>query len=969
MTLTAGRIDATDLDLQGLRDDEVVESRRVHGSNTLTPPPRDPEWRKLLEKFDDPTIRILLIAAALSLITATISIHALGGHGTYIDGLGILVAVSLATTVAYLNERKSSREFDLLNRVKEDVPVKVTRYGEFRKISIHDVVVGDLVHLNLGDKVSTDGRVVATLGLTVDESLLTGEAEPIEKSVLPPPDQQTNLKADHVYRGTMVVDGHGVYVTTAVGDATEMGKIAQTLQVDEDDTPLQQKLTALAGQISAAGTAAAFAIFSVMSAQALWRSPLAHILLQDAIAATAIAASALAVTAVLAWRPFRLSARGLKALNLIPLYLASLMVLVVVWAMFRDASAALDLINAMLLSFVVAVTIVVVAVPEGLPMMVNVSLALNMRKMARQNCLVRKLVASETIGSATVICTDKTGTLTQNRMQPVWFFLGLRQYPSDQIDVAARTPEWSRLVQNVAVNSSCDLVRSADGVAVAGNPTEGALLRLLNDRGIDYRGLRDAHPALHQIDYNSARKMSVAVIEDGSQHSCFAKGAPEQIIAGCASVHVGDTNEPIAAHLGTIYDALAQATGRDALRVIAFSEKVHQKGDCPDRSEAACMNCQHRTLLGLVGIADPLREDVREAVRICKAAGIQVKVVTGDDRRTAEAIARQAGILEPGGLSLVSADCQRMLTDQDAEACGRLQVLARSSPTDKLRLVQTLKRSGEVVAVTGDGTNDAPALKVADVGLSMGLCGTEVAKEASDIVLVDDNFSSIVTGVRWGRALYSNIQRFLQFQLSVNVVALLSALLGPLVGVPLPLTVPQLLWINIIMDTFAALALSTEPPRARSMSRPPIRRDADIITSSMKVTILFNSLYQVAVLMFVLLANPFQAATEGERLTVFFTVFVMFQFWHKFNCRSLYHDESPFHLLLRNRNFLAIVGTITVVQVFMVQVGGGVGRLFRTMPLPAWTWIWILVVTASILPVAWLGRYVAYWVGAEERVA
>jgi len=453
--------------------------------------------------------------------------------------------------------------------------------------------------------------------------------------------------------------------------------------------------------------------------------------------------------------------------------------------------------------------------------------------------------------------------------------------------------------------------------------------------------------------------MSVALIGEGGDHSCFLKGAPELVLAGCQEAMCDGKAVPIETCTGEIRSALAKATGEKGLRVIGFSQRLPGGAECRADGQDACLQCTKRTFVGLVGIADPLRPEVVESVRICRDAGIKVKMVTGDDLQTAMSIGRESGILLSDAAAMNSSELQT-ISDADFPAvAASVQVLARSRPVDKLRLVQELRRQGEVVAVTGDGTNDAPALKAADVGLSMGLSGSEVAKEASDIVLVDDNFRSIVTAVRWGRALYENIQRFLQFQLSVNVVALLCAFLGPLVGVPLPMTVPQLLWINIIMDTFAALALSTEPPRPSTMHRPPVRRGTHILTRPMMIGIGICSLYQVAVLMTILVLSPLGGETEIEKLSIFFTTFVMFQFWHKFNCRALTPQDSPFKLLSKNPNFLVIVATITVVQVIMVQVGGPIGQLFRTVPLDLRTWGIILALTATILPVAWIGRIVA----------
>jgi len=488
---------------QGLSAQEIEQNRRLHGSNSMTPPARDPAWKQFLSKFDDATIKIRLVAAAISLVMALVSKFVLHGHGGFVDGIGILVAVSLATTVAYLNERKSNREFEILNAVKEEVAIKVTRGGVFQKVSIKEIVVGDVVHLSLGDKIPTDGVLLVSLGLTVDESLLTGEARPVEKA--PAGDDsrersETAFPRDRVYRGTYVVDGHGVYRTTAVGDKTEMGKIAQELGDDEDDTPLKQKLTVLAGQISLAGTVAALLIFLIMAGGALWRWEGRARLLETPVACLAIGFGAAVAASLLVWRVLKVPVRSWRGLLGVPVWLGVVVFAITAWGFTWNASMAIDLLNQLFLAFVVAVTVVVVAVPEGLPMMVNVSLALNMRKMARENCLVRKLVASETIGSATVVCTDKTGTLTQNRMRPVWFYIGGREFAASEIGQASARPEWSSLVENIAINSIADLVDSPGGRGVAGNLTEGALLELVNERGVDYRQMRRASKVVHQLD-------------------------------------------------------------------------------------------------------------------------------------------------------------------------------------------------------------------------------------------------------------------------------------------------------------------------------------------------------------------------------------------------------------------------------------------------------------------------------------
>ncbi|MDO4629204.1 MAG: cation-translocating P-type ATPase [Planctomycetia bacterium] len=653
-----------------------------------------------------------------------------------------------------------------------------------------------------------------------------------------------------------------------------------------------------------------------------------------------------------------------------------------------------NLLDSVLLSFVVAVTIIVVAVPEGLPMMVTVSLALNMMKMARQNCLVRKLVASETIGSATVICTDKTGTLTENRMTPVWAVLGAECYSTlEAMTDVPKNPNWERLVAGISVNSSADLniQEEKDGsrtIHGIGNPTECALLKFLDAADVSYAEIRGKFHVENQLGHNSQRKMSAATVLDGESDTdrnslvsgekstlrTFIKGAPERILARCSRILVNGTVEEIGPYRERLENWVAEASAR-ALRVLAFCE-----AEADWSQESALENAAQEPtgiLTGIIGIADPLRAEVPPAVAQCAKAGIVVKMVTGDALPTARAIAREAGIYTGAESELVmTSDEFNAISDADLpEKARALRVLARSTPADKLRLVKALHHDGDVVAMTGDGTNDAPALKFADVGLAMGQTGTEVAKEASDIVLVDDNFKNIVTGVLWGRTLFQNIQRFLQFQLSVNAVALLCAVIGPCVGVPLPLTVTQLLWINIIMDTFAAIAYSTQPPRVSVLNQPPIPRDSSIITAEMMINIVLVGIYQTVMLFAALFGGWFVDAEHVydrsisaldpsylehnlPALTIFFTMLVMFQFWHKFNCRSLSGRESAFADIFKCRGFLSIVLMITVTQIILVQVPQ-VGIFFRTQPLTLLQWGEITLLTSSVLVVGWIARKIA----------
>jgi len=1005
---------------RGLDAESVRISAEKFGRNTLTPPERDPWWKLLLEKFEDPTIRILLVAAVISLSMTLLEKYVLHHHdASFIEPVGIILAVLLATLAGFFSEMKSAGEFELLNKVKDDIRVKVLRDGQIVEISINDVVVGDLVRLDLGDKVPADGVVVDAMNLLIDQSVMTGESVPVEKhhtgpGTIVPGSLEKLDESHHVYRGTMISDGHGMFLVTTVGDKTRLGQIAANLGSAESEnaTPLTQKLSVLAKQISVVGITGAMAIFTVMAVKAIGGSAIFRNIYWDGFHSRelGILLFLTLISLVLGFLTMRLALKPFfESLDIPlkkPLFQGLICVPLVVGvfgvglglAVILDASdgtfdyinanvqetevmqwavgGTMELVRQLLTCFVIAVTIIVVAVPEGLPMMVTVSLALNMMKMAKENCLIRKLVASETIGSATVVCSDKTGTLTQNRMTVTWLFAGLKEFDAAQLNTVQRLPQWPKLVESISVNSEASLHIEQDAkkttVEGIGNPTECALLRMLYDAGIDYRDYRNKYPRLGELGHNSKRKMSLVFVDTDEGRYCWAKGAPEKLIAHCRTVLIDGVAQPIELYREAIDAALNRATG-NALRVIALTEKQVSENCFSKGNAEHCLNCGGHTLLALVGITDPIRPEIHQAVERCRQAGVEVKMITGDAEPTAIAIAKQAGILSGADELVLTSDELAQVSDEDLpDITRRLRVLARSTPMDKLRLVKAMHRDGEVVAMTGDGTNDAPALKFADVGISMGLTGTEVAKEASDIVLIDDNFKSIVTGIWWGRTLYNNIQRFLQFQLSVNVVAMTCALIGPLVGIPLPLTVTQLLWINIIMDTFAAIALCTEPPRESSMRRKPVSRDATIITSSMGVSILLSSVYQVTILFAALKFGWFLSEDDRfeyglalrdkenlEALTVFFTIFVMFQIWRIFLCRSLRYEEPPFGQLLQNKAFLIIVALIAVVQFTMVQASGclGIGGIFRTVSLSLTQWGGIALLTATIIPVSWAIRF------------
>jgi Ca2+-transporting ATPase len=976
----------------GLTAEAVAASRARYGPNRLTPLPREPIWTKFLEKFDEPIIKILLAAALLSLIVDlfehsdtpaqyTVGGLAVGliaaaiaatlltarrdwlplvllssavvllpvgflatGHAS-IDGLAVMVAVVLATGVAFASEYKSDREFELLNAQKESLRAKVLRGGEFHTIPLEKVVVGDLVLLEAGDEIPADGRLVRATDLHLDQSLMTGESEPVRKQPCPP--DETGAGPEHpgcLYRGTHVVDGVGRMIVTAVGDATYLGQIARRLgaadnaeapgaaepsraleegrvrrrlTVAKELTPLQQKLEALAALISKIGYAAAGAIFLALLVRGLYLGEVG-------------------------------SAAG-----------------------FLKSAAAL------LHYFMYMVIIIVVAVPEGLPMSVTVSLALAMRKMTRANSLVRQLVACETVGSTTVICSDKTGTLTQNRMQVVRLCWEGRVLERDTPDwrsriadcglriqsVPIRNPlDW--IVLNAAINSTAHLERKDGKLVAVGNSTEGALLYWLNESSVAYPALRQQFEPLYQVHFSSERKRMTTVIRLGESVVVLVKGASERLLEQSTHYQAEDGRAiPWTAEARRrVQEHLADAAAR-AMRTLAFGHAVRGPETATERDG---LHNQREDLEaglvfdGFVAIRDPLRDDVKEAMAECRRAGIAVKMITGDNIETARAIGSEIGLLEGGdGLVLTSAEFNALEDGELKRRLPQLHILARAQPLDKYRLVKLLQEENEVVAVTGDGTNDAPALKKADVGLSMGRAGTAVAKEASKIVLLDDSFATIVKAVHWGRALYENIQRFLQFQLTINVSALAIAFLGPLVGVKPPFTVLQLLWINVIMDTLAAIALCSEPPRPGLMRMPPKRRDENILTRAMLRNIFGTAAFFVVVMMALLLGMKHGRWFAGDgslslefpdltvrQVSIFFSVYVFFQVWNEINCRSLVPEVSGFHHLLRNPTFLAIVGMIVLGQVLIVTFGG---EVFKVEPLEAGDWLAIAACTSSVL--------------------
>lgn len=1028
----------------GLKPEAVAQSRQKFGPNHLTPLPREPLWKKFLEKFDEPIIKILLAAALLSMVVDLFKANnLLGGvavglfivfiaaalalkKGDWIpsimfvsailffffglfsghwlvEGMAVMVAVILATGVAFLSEYKSDREFEILNSQKESLRSKVIRGGDFHTLAIEEIVVGDLVVLEMGDEIPADGRLLKSTELYVDQSLMTGESEAVMKSARPADDNVAGPEFPGcLYRGTQIVDGVGNLLVTEVGDETYLGQIAKRLssetEEEEDEqavaseegrvkrkltiskelTPLQLKLTKLADLISKVGYVAAVAIFI---------------------------------------------AQLIRGITYGDIY----------WP--ANGQQVLDVVGELLGYFVTMVIIIVVAVPEGLPMSVTVSLALAMQKMTRANSLVRQLVACETIGSATVICSDKTGTLTQNKMQverlswdgqtfergadwpkpampPHPQFLSPEGRGENGSGVRGKALDW--LALNAAVNSTANLEEKEGKLVVAGNTTEGALLQWLRESAIDYRQLRKQFDPLYQLHFSSERKRMTSVIDYGGRLLTLVKGAPEQLLEQCTHYQASDgtvktwTAEARKAVEDCLRDAAAQA-----MRTLAFAYSW-LPADTPRDPNALHErrnDLEHDLVFaGFVAIRDPLRPDVKDAINECRAAGIEVKMITGDNVETARAIGYEIGLVErrdaaidTDGAAVFTSQRFNQLSDEELKkALPNLRILARARPLDKYRMVSLLQDLGEVVAVTGDGTNDAPALKKADVGLAMGIAGTEVAKEASRIVLLDDAFSTIVKAVHWGRSLYENIQRFIQFQLTINVSALTITFLGILLfSVKAPFTVLQLLWINVIMDTFASIALCSEPPRPGLMKMPPKKKDENILSPSMVRTIFLTGTFFVVVMLALLVsmkgdpekpglfgdqADPWSVEKAGARealpgnqlektkegwvikatrehvtmaftlfqITVFFSIYVFFQVWNQINCRSLTPETSGFYRLFDNPTFMVIASAVAIGQIVIVMFGGVV---FNVEPLSPLTWLGIVAFTSTVLIFVELARF------------
>lgn len=873
---------------QGLTKEQVIASREANGENVLTPPAKASLWSQFLEKFDDPIIRILLVAWALSLIIA--GVHCWGpeakGFSAFLEPIGIFFAIILASCVSFFFELKANRAFDILNTVNDDIMVKVIRDGSITEIPRKEVVVGDVVILQTGEEVPADGTLQEAISLQINESTLTGEPiidKTVDKAEF---DTEATYPSNVVMRGTTVVDGHGIMIVDQVGDNTGYGKVYEGSQIDNNvQTPLQIQLAGLAKIISKAGYTIAGLTFFGLVIKLFINTP-------D-----------------------------------LPL---------------------MDMVGEILNIFMIAVTLIVVSVPEGLPMSVTLSLALSMNRMLKTNNLVRKMHACETMGATTVICTDKTGTLTQNQMQIYqtnFFNLADQKLANDEV---------SRLIkEGIAVNSTAFLDLSEEKPKTMGNPTEAALLLWLNSNKEDYQSLREEAKVIEQLTFSTERKYMATLVKSPQlgRNVLYVKGAPEIVLQNCNRVAINGSYASVESCKASIEKQLLDYQNQ-AMRTLGFAYQLVEDEHVESFFENGRLKNADLTFLGFVAISDPVRSDVPDAVKSCLNAGIDVKIVTGDTPGTAKEIGRQVGIWNENDTerNIITGPGFEALTDEEAlDRVLDLKIMCRARPTDKQRLVQLLQQKDAVVAVTGDGTNDAPALKAAQVGLSMG-DGTSVAKEASDITIIDNSFMSITRAVMWGRSLYQNIQKFILFQLTINVVACVIVLVGSFLGTESPLTVTQMLWVNLIMDTFAAGALASLPPNERVMKNKPRKSGpkGDFIISRRMA----NRIFSVGILfvVFLLAVLIYFNHTDGEltayELSQFFSIFVLLQFWNMFNAKAFGTNKSAFAELKESKGFLSVALLILIGQYLIVTFGG---QMFSVVPLSWADWGYIIAGTSIVL--------------------
>ncbi len=953
----------------GLTDEQVLESRRLHGPNILTPPKRDPLWKLYLEKFRDPVIRILLIAAFLSLGISFI-------HKEFTETIGIFCAIFLATGVAFWFEADAGRKFDILNQVNDDTPVKVIRNSNVCEVPRKDIVVGDIIILSTGEEVPADGELLQAVSLQIDESCLTGEPLTDKTTDTEGFDADSMYPSNHAMRGTKVMDGHGILEVRNVGDATEFGKMAiEATQFNGEVTPLNSQLERLSKFIGVVGFSLAALTFISLFVKDIFFGNFVYTLKQ--LGSIGIVMLSVMIALIKVWMPIVYDAfdllgkpkdlpKSIKEGNWLKWMGFGILVFIVSGIL--GMLAGIDPFNPqswispetaqrILYYFMVAVALIVVAVPEGLPMSVTLSLALSMRKMLKTNNLVRKMHACETIGAATVICTDKTGTLTQNQMQVAHTdFLALKGKIEDDNEIS------SLIRENISINSTAYLdFSNPKHIRTLGNPTEAALLLWLHSHNINYLDIREEAAIAEQLTFSTERKYMATIADSPflGKRILYIKGAPEIVLSKCRQALTEQGLKPVESVKGDVEELLANYQSQ-AMRTLGFAYEIIEN-DSQRIVNGKLVN-SNLIFLGIAAIADPVREEVPGAVQKCVEAGIEIKMVTGDTSGTSTEVGRRIGIWKDSDTkeNIISGTEFEKLTDEEAvQRIKQLKIMYRARPTDKQRLVHLLQKAGAIVAVTGDGTNDAPALNFAHVGLSMG-SGTSVAKEASDITLLDDSFNSIASAVMWGRSLFKNIQRFILFQLTINVAALLIVLFGSVFGSELPLTIPQILWINLIMDTLAAGALSSLPPEEKVMKEKPRRSSDFIITPSMRFNILGAGLLFVGILAGLIFYfkghggfewdNLSQNALSNRNMTLFFTIFVFLQFWNMFNAKAWGTDGSAFHQLGRSGGFVLSALVILIGQILIIEFGG---EVFRTVPLSLKDWFWVISSTSLVL---WAGE-------------
>ena len=930
---------------KGLTDAEVIKSRRENGTNILTPPKKIPLWKQFLSKFSDPLIIILLIAGFLSIGIACYEYIGLDKTWeVYFEPVGIFIAIFLATGIAFIFEVKAGRQFAILNQVNDDEPIEVIRNGNATMVPKKDIVVGDIVLLTTGDEIPADGTLLEAVSLNVDESSLTGEPICHKSTSEEDFDKDATYATNRVLRGTKVMEGHGIFRVDSVGDKTENGKVFEAAQIDDSvKTPLNEQLDGLAALV----TKVSYVIAAMIIVGRL-------VVYFDWTPSALTLAIPTAVFFYLVIRKFNKWRWQAVAAAIVAYFVLLLAMVVIIFQTHSGNKELADLITYTLDTLMIAVTLIVVAVPEGLPMAVTLSLAYSMQRMLRTNNLVRKMHACETMGATTVICTDKTGTLTQNQMQvyETDFFALPGQKLADNDE--------SRLIEEgIAVNSTASLDHSDPAsLSVLGNPTEGALILWLNAHGKDYRDLRSNATTIEELPFSTERKYMATVVSSAllpGKRILYVKGAPEIILGLCRNIDAGVSPDDIMQRL--------HAYQNQAMRTLGFAYQVLGDGD--KTFEDGRVVADNMTFQGIAAISDPVREDVPAAVRECMNAGINVKIVTGDTTGTAKEIGRQIGLWTDKDTDrniITGQEFDALSDDELDKRVADLKIISRARPMDKKRLVESLQRNNQVVAVTGDGTNDAPALKAAHVGLSMG-DGTSVAKEASDITIIDNSFSSIGKAVMWGRSLYKNIQRFLLFQLTVNVAACLIVLCGAFMGTQSPLTVTQMLWVNLIMDTFAAMALASLPPSESVMNDKPRDRKAFILDKNMYENILGVGGFFFAILLVMLYIfehsditqltdllhvqlGPSNGLTPYE-LTLFFTIFVMTHFFYLFCARAYDTGRSALHFK-GCKGLLLIVAIIFFGQIAMVEVPG-MQKFFNVVGLKFQDWMIIIVGSSLVL--------------------